>query len=171
MTATAPGGVHHVAIAVRDLGALEAFYTSVLGLPILRRWPAAQSSTVAASAGAASNSAASDSAVGDRAVWLDLGNGAFLALERAAEPAVGASSDRTADPVLGYLMIALRIASAARADWEARLAAAGVTVVHRTAYTLYVADPEGNRVGLSHWPDAAAEPGAAAGAALPERRG
>jgi glyoxylase I family protein len=166
MTAAAPGGVHHVAIAVRDLGALEAFYSSVLGLPILRRWPAAQSSTVAASAGAAS-----DSAVGDRAVWLDLGNGAFLALERAAEPAVGASSDRTADPVLGYLMIALRIASAARADWEARLAAAGVAIVHRTAYTLYVADPEGNRVGLSHWPDAAAEPGAAAGAALPERRG
>jgi glyoxylase I family protein len=65
--------------------------------------------------------------------------------------------------VQGYLMIALRITRAARADWEARLAAAGVAVVHRTAYTIYVADPEGNRVGLSHWPDAAAEPGQARG--------
>ena len=55
-------------------------------------------------------------------------------------------------------MIALRNRRAERSDWEARLAAAGVAVVARTAYTLYVADPEGNRVGLSHWPDPAQEP-------------
>jgi glyoxylase I family protein len=152
----APGGVHHVAIAVRDLGALEAFYTSVLGLPILRRWPAAP---------------ASDGAVQDRAVWLDLGNGAFLALERTAESAVGAPRASVADPASGYLMIALRIARTARADWEARLATAGLAIVHRTAYTLYVADPEGNRVGLSHWPDAASGPEAEPGASAPERRG
>jgi glyoxylase I family protein len=133
----APGGVHHVAIAVRDLGALETFYTGVLGLPILRRWPAA----------------ADDKR--DRSVWCDLGDGAFLALERAAEEEIapeGAPEDRAH----GYLMIALRITRAARAGWEARLAAAGVAVVHRTEYTLYVADPEGNRVGLSHWPEPAA---------------
>jgi glyoxylase I family protein len=156
MTAAAPGGVHHVAIAVRDLGALEAFYTSVLGLPVLRRWPAAP---------------APDGGVQDRAVWLDLGNGAFLALERAVAPAGAEPRDGSAGPALGYLMIALRIARAARGDWEARLAAAGVAVVHRTAYTVYIADPEGNRVGLSHWPDAAAEPGAVSGAEPPQRRG
>ena len=132
-------GVHHVAIGVRDLPALEAFYTEVLGLPVLRRWPMA------------------DDERRDRSVWLDLGSGAFLALERTAEAELareGARAERTH----GCLMIALRITAAARPDWEARLAAAGVTVVHRTDYTLYVADPEGNRIGLSHWPDAAGAP-------------
>ncbi len=138
-----PGGVHHVAIGARDLAALEAFYTQVLGLPILRRWPT------------------SGDDPRDRSVWCDLGGGAFLALERAAGGDV-AREGGTADGGQGYLMIALRITRAARAEWEARLAAAGVAVVHRTAYTLYVADPEGNRVGLSHWPDAAAEPGSPA---------
>ncbi|HLK89368.1 MAG TPA: VOC family protein, partial [Polyangia bacterium] len=36
----ASGGVHHVAIGVRDLAACEAFYTGVLGLSVVRRWPA-----------------------------------------------------------------------------------------------------------------------------------
>ena len=142
----APGGVHHVAIGVRDLGAVEAFYTGVLGLPILRRWPMGEMT-------------GDDQR--DRSVWCDLGGGAFLALERAADGEVapeGAATDRGH----GYLMIALRITRATRADWEARLAAAGVAIVHRTAYTLYVTDPEGNRVGLSHWPDGAAEPGSQA---------
>jgi hypothetical protein len=130
-----------VAIAVRDLPAVEAFYTGVLGLAILRRWPVAGDETR------------------DRSVWCDLGGGAFLALERAGDPE-RAGEGEAAGRAHGYLMIALRITRAARADWEARLAAAGVVVVHRTAYTLYVDDPEGNRVGLSHWPDAAAEPGA-----------
>jgi catechol 2,3-dioxygenase-like lactoylglutathione lyase family enzyme len=136
MMEAAPGGVHHVAIGVRDLGRCEAFYTGVLGLPVLRRWPAAEGS-------------------GDRSVWLDLGRGAFLALERVAGAAVSASGGDRA----GYLMVAITIARAARADWEARLGAAGVAIVHRTDYTLYVNDPERNRVGLSHWPDAAPAPG------------
>ena len=135
-TTVPPGGVHHVAIAVRDLAGCEAFYASVLGLPVLRRWPAA------------------DGAEGDRSVWMDLGGGAFLALERASAGGAAPARPPVADAA-GYLMIALRIARAARADWEARLAAAGVAVVDRTAYTLYIADPEGNRVGLSHWPEAA----------------
>jgi catechol 2,3-dioxygenase-like lactoylglutathione lyase family enzyme len=133
MTAEAPGGVHHLAIGVRDLVRCEAFYTGVLGLPVLRRWPAADGS-------------------GDRSVWLDLGRGAFLALERVAASTEASGVSRGDGP--GYLMVAIAIAPAARGDWEARLAAAGVAVVHRTDYTLYVADPEGNRVGLSHWPDA-----------------
>ena len=139
MSDAAPSGVHHVAIVVRDLEAAEAFYTRVLGLPVLRRWPVAGDERR------------------DRSVWLDLGEGAFLALERAE--AEIARADAPADRAQGYLMIALRITRAARADWEARLAATGVAVVHRTDYTLYVADPEGNRVGLSHWPAAADETG------------
>jgi glyoxylase I family protein len=34
-------------------------------------------------------------------------------------------------------------------EWEERLGAAGVAIVDRTAYTLYVRDPDGHRVGLS----------------------
>jgi len=137
MTDAAPGGVHHVAIAVGDLEAVEAFYTGVLGLPVLRRWP-----MTGKEAGQEKR---------DRSVWLELGGGAFLALERAEATRAGAAAERAH----GYLMIALRITAGARPEWEARLAAAGVAVVHRTAHTLYLADPEGNRVGLSHWPDAA----------------
>jgi glyoxylase I family protein len=130
-----PRGVHHVAIGVRDLPAVEAFYTGILGLPVQRRWPRA------------------DGGAGDRSVWLELGGGAFLALERVEAP----STARTADGA-GYLMVALAIGRDERAPWEARFANAGVAVARRTAYTLYVDDPEGNRVGLSHWPEPAAEP-------------
>ena len=138
MTEPAVDGVHHAAIAVRDLAKLEAFYTQVLGLPVLRRWPEAD-------------------APGEwRSTWLDLGGGAFLALERTAD---GAEADG-ARAGTGYLMIALRISPTARAAWEARLAAAGVAVARRTDYTLYVDDPEGNRVGLSHWPEPAPLPAA-----------
>ena len=132
MSAPAPGGVHHLAIAVRDLAAAAAFYEAVLGLPVLRRWPA------------------TDGAATDRSVWLDLGGGTFLALERTAG-AAAAGDDQTP----GFQVLALRISPGARADWEARFAAAGVPVVHRTAYTIYLRDPEGNRVGLSHWPEEA----------------
>lgn len=133
MSAPPPGGVHHLAIAVRDLAATTAFYQGVLGLPILRRWPGI------------------DGAL--RSIWLDLGGGAFLALERTA------SGDRARDDQTpGFQMIALRIARAARAEWETRFAGAGVAIVYRTAYTIYLCDPEGNRVGLSHWPDESLEP-------------
>src|SRR5688572_20727804 len=58
-----PAAVHHLALLVDDLPAAERFYRDVLGLPVLRRWP--------------------DADGGERSVWLDLGGGAFLALERA----------------------------------------------------------------------------------------
>jgi catechol-2,3-dioxygenase len=126
-----PDGVHHLAIQVSDLAAAEAFYGGVLGLAVMRRWPAADGA-------------------GERSIWMDAGGGAFVALERV--PAGPPPRDEAAP---GLHMLALRIARAARADWEARLAAANVAVVHRTSYTIYVRDPEGNRIGLSHWPDAA----------------
>lgn len=137
--APAPAGVHHLAIAVRDLEATASFYQSVLGLPLLRRWPAIDGAEI-------------EGAHADRSVWLDLGAGAFLALER-TDGRVPARDDQ----LPGLQMFALRITAAARSDWERRLAEAVVPVIHRTAYTLYVRDPEGNRIGLSHWPDPAAD--------------
>jgi glyoxylase I family protein len=121
---------HHLALQCSDLARCERFYCDVLGLEVLRRWPRPEG--------------------GDRSVWLGVGEG-FLALERAdREPA--ASPWRDGQP--GLHLVALRIPRAERDTWEARFVARGVEVVHRTHWTLYVRDPEGNRVGLSHWPEA-----------------
>lgn len=139
----APCGVHHLAIQVRDLVQAERFYVDVLGLPVLRRWPAQSGA--------------------DRSLWIALGGGsaaratAFLALEvvplRADQPTAAEDPSRAGRP--GHHLLALGIARSERAAWEARLAAAGVPITGRSAYTLYFCDPEGNRLGLSHYPDAA----------------
>jgi glyoxylase I family protein len=131
-----PHGFHHVAIQVRDLGDAQRFYRDVLGLPVLRRWPAR------------------DGGPGERSVWLDVGDGGFLALEIVAGGPM-AAEEAAAGTRPGLHLVALRIEPAARESWERRLAAAGVPVDARTPFTLYVRDPEGNRVGLSHWPDEA----------------
>ncbi len=129
-----PSGIHHIALFVRDLPAVERFYRDVLALPVLRRWPAADGA-------------------GERSVWLDLGGGGFIALE--VVPPGGAVTDDAGRP--GWHLTALRIDRAARADWVRRLTDAGFPVYHRTPYTIYTRDPEGNRVGLSHWPEAATD--------------
>jgi catechol 2,3-dioxygenase-like lactoylglutathione lyase family enzyme len=125
-----PAAVHHVAIKTVDLPRLERFYRETLGLALVRRWPAADGR-------------------GDRSVWLDLGGGAFLALERA-----GGSGEPAGEEAPGLHLLALRIAREERGDWVDKLAAAGVAVYGQTPYTIYVRDPEGNRIGLSHWPEA-----------------
>jgi catechol 2,3-dioxygenase-like lactoylglutathione lyase family enzyme len=142
---TAARGLHHLAILVSDLAAAERFYCRTLGLAVLRRWPAAEGS-------------------GERSIWVDSGDGSFLALEviaagRARDRADdGEGDDEGAGDQPGLHLVALRIPAAERASWEQRLAQAGVEVYRRTAFTLYVRDPEGNRVGLSHFPEPAAPP-------------
>ena len=129
-------GLHHLAIQVRDLVAMERFYREVLGLAELRRWPDASGKS-------------------ERSVWLDAGDGAFIALELVAGGATAAEDEaRGTQP--GLHLVALGIERASRADWERRLAEASIAIERRTAFTLYVRDPEGNRVGLSHWPEEAA---------------
>ena len=127
-------GIHHVAIQVRDLAAAEKFYGGVLGLPVLRRWQGEE---------------------GERSLWFDLGDGGFLAIEWVAGGPPRHDGWNTDE--LGIHLVALAIERSERDTWEAHLTAAGVPVVHRTDYTLYVRDPEGNRVGLSHWPDGESE--------------
>ncbi|HEV3032473.1 MAG TPA: VOC family protein [Polyangia bacterium] len=128
-------GFHHLAIQVRDLPDAERFYRDVLGLTVLRRWPAR------------------DGGPGERSVWLDVGDRGFLALEAVGGGLTASEEDRAAHP--GLHLFALRIERTTRASWEQRLAAAGVPVEARTPFSIYVRDPEGNRVGLSHWPDEA----------------
>ena len=127
-----PLAFHHLAIQCADLAACEAFYRDVLGLSVLRRWPREGG--------------------GDRSVWLAMGDGheqGFVALERAEEaPAPRPWRDGSA----GLHLVALRIAPGERRAWEDRLEAAGVLVVHRTRWTIYFHDPEGNPIGLTHYP-------------------
>jgi catechol 2,3-dioxygenase-like lactoylglutathione lyase family enzyme len=121
--------LHHVAVNCRDLARCERFYREVLGLAELRRWPAEGG--------------------GDRSVWLAAGDG-FLALERAdRDPAP--TPWRDGQP--GLHLVALRIGRQEREEWERRLASLGVPVAHRTRFTIYLRDPEGNRIGLTHYPD------------------
>lgn len=124
-------GLHHLAIRVRDLAAAEQFYRGLLGLAVVRRWPAANGD-------------------GERSIWVDAGDGAFLALERIAGAEHGHGDEDGDDD--GLFLVALRIAVADREQWKERLAGAGVAVYHQTRFTIYVRDPEGNRVGLSHYP-------------------
>jgi catechol 2,3-dioxygenase-like lactoylglutathione lyase family enzyme len=75
---------------------------------------------------------------GLRAIWVHVG-GAVLMLERevkGAGPATGS----------GHVLV---FAVDDLAEWQLRLAAAGVPLLDRTAATLYVSDPDGHRVGLS----------------------
>jgi catechol 2,3-dioxygenase-like lactoylglutathione lyase family enzyme len=119
--------VHHLAVVVRDLDRAEAFYAGVLGLPVERRW--------------------TDEAGAPRSIWLGLQSGAFLAVENAAAapgaPAAGAT---------GWHCVALAIAPDERERWRARLAEAGFPVERESPFTLYVRDPEGNLLALSHHP-------------------
>lgn len=123
-----PLAPHHIALVVAELERAEAFYAGVLGLPVVRRWD--------------------DAAGAPRSVWLALGPQAFLALERAS--AVGPTR---VDGAPGLHCLALGIDAEARASVRARLHAAGVPIERESPFTLYVRDPEGVLVGLSHYPD------------------
>ena len=125
-----PGlAVHHLAVVVADLARAERFYAGVLGLPVLRRWE--------------------DAAGKPRSVWLGLGEGAFLAVERAETP----EAARRTDTAPGFHCLALGIRPEERESWRTRLAAAGFPVERESPFTLYTRDPDENLVGLSHYPD------------------
>jgi len=127
-------GVHHLAVKVRDLPRAEAFYVGVLGLRVMTR---------------------REDDRGLRSLWLSLGPAEenrgrepFLALERADDP----EGPTRTDGAPGWHCAALAIDVEDRERWRQQLAAAGHEVFQETAYTLYVRDPEGAVVALSHHP-------------------
>ena len=125
-----PLRVHHLAVVVSDLEASERFYAGLLGLPVVRRWQ--------------------DEAGQPRSVWVDLGAGAFLAIERAA-----ASGPTRSEVAPGFHCLALAIEPSEREGLRARLAAGGHPVERESGYTLYARDPDGHLVAFSHYPEPA----------------
>jgi glyoxylase I family protein len=130
-----PLAVHHLAVLVRDLDRAEGFYAGVLGLAVAKRWL--------------------DEGGAPRSIWLTLGGGAFLAVERAAGD--GGAARSAPGPTIatpGWHCVALAIGREEREGLRARLAEAGFPVERETPFTLYTRDPEGNLVGFSHYPEA-----------------
>lgn len=119
--------MHHLAVLVRDLERAEAFYVEVLGLAVTTRH--------------------ADEHGAPRSIWLSLGRGAFLALEKGAE---GAATPDDEQP--GWHCIALGIAPSERSAWRARLLGAGTPVERESPYSIYFRDPDGTLLALSHHP-------------------
>jgi catechol 2,3-dioxygenase-like lactoylglutathione lyase family enzyme len=115
--------LHHLAVLTPDPVPLAAWWSTMLGLVELRR---------------------QTDAAGVRSVWLGLDGGVILMIERGErrEPGRGGWDGVyfAADPGSG-------------AYWRDRLASAGTVATGQTAHTLYGADPDGNRFGLSSWPE------------------
>ncbi len=135
---TAPAlrlGVHHLAVKVRDLARAERFYVAVLGLRVMTR---------------------REDERGLRSIWLALGpkpepdakkDQPFLALERADDDGPARHDD-----AIGWHCVALGIEVEERESWRKAIEGAGHAVFRETPYTLYVRDPEGSVVALSHHP-------------------
>jgi catechol 2,3-dioxygenase-like lactoylglutathione lyase family enzyme len=117
--------LHHLALQVADLDVARAFYVDVLGMPLVRTQP--------------------------HALWVQAGP-TLLMLERCAGVVDdGAwSSDRC-----GPFVVAFAIGPPERGPLKQRLQQAGVVVDHESAFTLYVRDPFGARLGFSHYPEPA----------------
>jgi catechol 2,3-dioxygenase-like lactoylglutathione lyase family enzyme len=81
---------------------------------------------------------------GDHAYWLDCG-GSILMLERKdeREPPIPAGS---------MDLVAFAVDAAELARMRARLEGERVAIEAETAFTIYFRDPDGRRVGLSHYP-------------------
>jgi catechol 2,3-dioxygenase-like lactoylglutathione lyase family enzyme len=116
---------HHIAIYTRDLARLEAFYTQVLGFPVVRRWDA----------------------VG--IVFVEAG-GLWIELTRQDAPDDG-TQPRALDQGVGINHLALQVAHVDQAFQQ--LAGMGVRVLaapadYQNVRAAFLADPDGNVLEL-----------------------
>jgi|CXWL01.1.fsa_nt_gi catechol 2,3-dioxygenase-like lactoylglutathione lyase family enzyme len=123
-------GFHHVALQVDAVEQVAAFYADSFGLKELSRHFRDDGTL--------------------RSIWLAASSGAepqggFIAVELAPKDALRGEK--------GPSLLALRIDTSARERVRQELVAKGIKIEKETRWTLYVRDPEGNWVGLSHHPD------------------
>ena len=120
--------VHHLALLVNDLEASENFYREVLGLEEEKRWFENDGKTL-------------------RSIWLRTGDNSRLMLERATS-----TENRRSEGASGWHLFALQIEASKREAWRDYLSSQGIGISQESSYSLYIEDPEGNKVALSHWP-------------------
>ncbi len=121
--------LHHLAIKSQAPESLARFYFELFELPEIERHTDAR---------------------GLRSVWLQLGE-MILMVERSGSHSLHEVSFQDDPP--GLHLIALKIEPEEASIWRARLESAGVKIESQSRFTLYFADPEGNRLGLSSWPE------------------
>ncbi len=119
---------HHVALLVNNLTKVEGFYSQVLGLEEEMRWYEADKSTL-------------------RSIWFRTGPASRLMLEKSKS-----TSPRADNSQQGWHLIALTIEPEQRPQWCDYLTLCGIPIVDSTPFSIYIDDPEGNRLALSHWP-------------------
>lgn len=122
-------GFHHVAVQAHDVAKVAAFYLEVLKLPELQRFHFDDGSL--------------------RSIWVGAHSQA-----RPGDPFLAIEHQRPTTPsgALGFSMVALRIDPQQRKAVAEELQRRGHRVEKETGWTMYVRDPEGNQVGLSHHP-------------------
>ncbi|MCE9599162.1 MAG: VOC family protein [Spirochaetia bacterium] len=119
--------LHHVALVAEDVSRVAEFYET-LGLKRIKEQ--------------------SDNK-GIRSVWLEIGE-SILMIERAdltlAKPIAGFH-----DKSPGYHLLAFRIQRKEKDFWMTKLSELRIPIVYFTDYTMYLMDPERNRIGLSFY--------------------
>lgn len=80
---------------------------------------------------------------GDRSLWLEAGD-ATVMLEHA-------SADEPHIPPGSMEFLAFTIIASEQHAWRMRLERNGVVIEHETDFTIYFRDPDGRRIGLSHF--------------------
>ena len=115
--------VHHIAIQVADLAAMSAFYRDLLGLTETK-------------------------AARDGVTWFTAGEIILM-----LEPVNGAIRDEVfASSTPGLHVVSFGIDVATRDAWKEKFATRPILLERETPYSLFIRDPEGNRIGLTHFP-------------------
>ncbi len=145
--------IHHIAIAAYDPEKLACFYGELFGFERLD-YPEIAAGSVWLALGELMLTPLplDDSGrpvVEDHPTIADLANAPILMIEQAASAPAPESDFSHKAP--GYHLLAFAIEAEERAAWLTRIGDAGVVIAGESAYSIYLRDPEGNRVALSHF--------------------
>lgn len=120
--------LHHVALGAWDVARIAAFYREAFRLEPDREHY--------------------DEDGRLRSIWLRLGSGRLMIEHTEAERPSVEGVDK------GPFLLAFSVTAEEKAAAEERLERLGAPICMRTEFTSYARDPEGNRVALSHFPQA-----------------